>query len=75
MDLFDVADDEAPSDWQEVPQARFLSWPPEMQFTYCAARDQHSACEAESLQEYEWFTARAKIYKEMSHGNRTIKES
>lgn len=33
----------AESEWQEVPQARFLSWSPQMQAAYCAARDEDVA--------------------------------
>lgn len=81
-DLFDFADDEpdggeksesprlAPDDdqpdWEEVPQARFLSWSPAMQFAYCAARDEDAACRATTLPEFEWFMARAKSYRELS---------
>ena len=58
------SDDDLP-DWEEVPQARFLSWSPEMQFAYCARRDQDSALRAESVEEFDWFTARAARYKEL----------
>lgn len=34
---------EVESEWQEVPQALFLSWSPQMQAAYCAARDEDAA--------------------------------
>ena len=36
------------SDWQEVPQARFLSWSREMQLAYCAARDADASMSTDS---------------------------
>ena len=59
MDLFDAPE------WEEVPQARFLSWSPKAQAAYCAARDSASALEATTVEEIDWFTARASMYKEM----------
>lgn len=53
------------SDWQEVPQVRFLSWSPAMQAAYCAARDTDSAIYAESVEDAEWFIRRARIYEGM----------
>lgn len=46
--LFDQMESEPepepePGEWQEVPQARFLSWSIPMQLQYCAARDLDSA--------------------------------
>lgn len=69
-DLFDFADEQEDDDlpdWDEVPQARFLSWSEKMQWAYCAARDQDAALRATSLEEFDWFMARSKMYKEMIH--------
>lgn len=35
------------TDWREVPQATFLSWPEATQLAYCSARDEHAALDAE----------------------------
>ena len=50
--------------WHEVPAARFLSWTPREQLAYCAARDEHSALEAETPEEANWYRARAARYRE-----------
>lgn len=54
---------EEPADWQEVPQARFLSWKPGEQLAYCAARDY---CAAEHETDPEWcqfYIGRAQGYE------------
>lgn len=52
------------AEWREVPQARFLSWPPEMQAAYCAARDDDSALSAASRgEDPEWYKQRARSYR------------
>jgi len=50
------------STWQEVPQARFLSWSPGRQAGYCALRDEDSARHALSEDWAEFYRARAKDY-------------
>lgn len=52
--------------WQEVPQARFLSWSEERQLTYCAMRDEDSAqvCEPEDEQ---FYLERAKGYRDAAN--------
>jgi hypothetical protein len=61
-DLFAFAESEDESPWQEVPQARFLSWSDAMQRAYCAARDRDSAANSDSLEWCEFFLERAKGY-------------
>jgi hypothetical protein len=52
-----------PSPWHEVPQARFLSWSPQMQYAYCAARDLASAETAyERGEDPEFYQQRAESY-------------
>lgn len=53
------------SSWREVPQARFLSWSPARQLSYCALRDEDSAKYALDSSWAEFYTNRAKMYKEM----------
>lgn len=49
------------SEWTEVPQARFLSWSPQMQAAYCAARDEDAAlC---GWQPTMFFIERAEAYR------------
>lgn len=50
-------------EWQEVPQARFLSWPLAQQYAYCAARDSDSQ-HSPDLVEYErqFFIERSALY-------------
>lgn len=57
-------DDYEVGDWREVPQQRFLSWSRSMQLKYCAARDLHSAEEAEDVDDIEFFLERRKAYLE-----------
>lgn len=59
------ADVNAESEWQEVPQERYLSWTKCEQYRYCAARDYDAAVYADTADESEWFIARAKMYEEM----------
>lgn len=61
--LFDEPFDD---EWQEVPQARFLSWSAAEQFAYCARRDESSALLADSPSEARWYLDRANAYKELS---------
>lgn len=61
-DLFDALED----DWQEVPQARFLSWTVGEQMAYCAARDIDSAAQADTAEEIDWYLERARSYQEMT---------
>ena len=49
--------------WQEVPQARFLSWPLAMQLTYCAARDEDAARTTLDASEVPFYLERAKGYR------------
>ncbi len=50
--------------WQEIPQARFLSWSEEMQRAYCAARDDASALTAhERGEDPEFYRNRASVYR------------
>lgn len=44
-----------------VPQATFLSWPREMQLSYCAARDEHSALVESDFAEF--YLERAVYYR------------
>lgn len=60
--FFDDAADLPVSDWQEVPQARFLSWSDEMQRAYCAARDDDSAAHADDPWLEEFYLRRAIAY-------------
>jgi hypothetical protein len=54
----------APEDWEEVTQARFLSWPDDQQRLYCARRDESSALTAEERGEDPlWYLERAKGYR------------
>jgi hypothetical protein len=49
--------------WREVPQARFLSWSPAMQASYCASRDLDSAESAhERGEDPEFYMRRAEAY-------------
>jgi hypothetical protein len=48
--------------WREVPQARFLSWPPAMQMAYCRARDLDSAEHAENDAWWVFYVRRAESY-------------
>lgn len=49
--------------WQEVPQARFLSWSPQMQAAYCASRDLDSAESAANRgEDPEFYLERAEGY-------------
>ncbi len=53
----------ATSNWQEVPQARFLSWSRQMQAAYCANRDLASAeTAAERGEDPEFYLERAEGY-------------
>lgn len=50
-------------DWDEVPQARFLSWSKPMQLSYCAARDLNSAESAHLRgEDPEFYLKRAEQY-------------
>jgi hypothetical protein len=49
--------------WQEVPQARYDSWPLAMQLAYCAARDENSAKYADSDEWREFYQERAESYR------------
>jgi hypothetical protein len=48
--------------WNEVPQALFLSWSPAMQRSYCAARDRDSAEHAENDWWRHFYLGRAETY-------------
>lgn len=52
------------TEWHEVPQARFLSWPDAMQCAYCAARDENSALYADTDADYLFYKWRSQLYKE-----------
>ncbi len=56
----------SPSTWNEVPQARFLSWPPAMQAAYCRDRDLDSAEHAEGEEWSQFYLRRANAYDEAS---------
>lgn len=65
MTLFDQPSN---PEWQEVPQARYLSWSRERQLQYNALRDEASAREAMAQDEperAEWYLQRARSYREM----------
>lgn len=65
--LFDnYEEEETESSWREVPQERFLSWSPEMQYAYCAARDIDAASHADRLEDAEWYLERAKSYQALA---------
>lgn len=54
----------SPADWQEVPQARFLSWSIAMQNSYCRARDLDSAISAEGRgEDPNFYLERAEMYR------------
>jgi len=57
--LFDLPE------WQEVPQARFLSWPRKQQLDYCARRDERAALEPDSPAEERFFLERAAEYRRL----------
>jgi len=52
------------NDWEEVPQARFLSWSTAMQLHYCWRRDLTSALDADNDHDATFFLERAAHYKE-----------
>lgn len=56
------------SDWQEVPQPRFLSWSPMMQWAYCRDRDLDAAAFADTVDDSQFFMARAEMYQQMIKG-------
>lgn len=62
--LFDNYDETENDEWQEVPQARFLSWSYAMQLAYCEARDINSATYADTPEAAQWYLDRAKSYRE-----------
>lgn len=51
-------------DWEEVPQARFLSWSTTMQLHYCWRRDLDAATRADSTSDARFFLERAASYKQ-----------
>ena len=55
-------DEQQRVEWQEVPAARFLSWPPAMQAAYCRDRDLDSAEHAENEEWREFYVRRAEFY-------------
>lgn len=59
------------SSWQEVPKARYDSWSEERQLSYCALRDEDSAKYALEPSWAEFYTNRAKMYREMANGKRS----
>ncbi len=63
---FDASTRPARSTWREVPQARFLSWPPAMQAAYCRDRDLDSAEHAENEGWSQFYLRRANGYDEES---------
>jgi hypothetical protein len=60
----DLEEDNEPelADWQEVPQARFLSWSPAMQEAYCRRRDLDSAVRSEEPWWQKFYLERAEIW-------------
>jgi hypothetical protein len=50
-------------DWDEVPQARFLSWSRGMQLHYCWRRDLDAALRAANDNEATFFLERAAMYQ------------
>lgn len=50
------------SGWQEVPQARFLSWSSEQQMAYCRDRDLDSLEHADTEWDKEFYLGRANAY-------------
>ena len=62
--LFDTpdVDDEDVEDWDEVPQARFLSWSVSMQLHYCWRRDLDAATRAHNDRDATFFLQRAAMY-------------
>jgi hypothetical protein len=76
--LFDFDDEPAPvtaglqvetidlprSEWREVPQALFDSWPVGRQLAYCRDRDMDGALYAPTDEEALWFKARADWYSQ-----------
>jgi hypothetical protein len=51
------------STWQEVPQARFLSWSVGEQLAYCAARDYDAAEHETDLEWCQFYFDRARMYQ------------
>jgi hypothetical protein len=51
------------SSWQEVPQARFLSWSKARQDEYCARRDEDSALYSGSPEWSAFYLERAASYR------------
>ena len=62
FDSLDEMESDDRSSWQEVPQARFLSWSDAMQQAYCRARAVDSALYEEDPEWAEFFLARSKTY-------------
>lgn len=54
--------------WNEVPQARFNSWPERMQLAYCIARDKDASIHCDTSEEAQWFLWRAAMYEETLRG-------
>jgi len=52
------------SEWREVPQALFDSWPMGRQLAYCRDRDMDGALYAPTDEEALWFKARADWYSQ-----------
>lgn len=54
------------STWEEVPQARFLSWSPQGQALYCSQRDEDSAKHEDDPEMRAFYLERAAMYEELS---------
>jgi hypothetical protein len=54
------------STWQEVPQARYLSWPLAQRYKYCEERDRDAAEHAENYHEATWHIERADSYARLA---------
>jgi hypothetical protein len=59
-----VEEEEDDPDWDEVPQAVFLSWSVARQLDYCWRRDLTSAVSSEPTPSAEFFLQRAAAYKQ-----------
>lgn len=59
------SDDDTDDDWNEVPQAVFLSWSNARQWDHCWRRDLHAATHTDDADMQTFFLERATDYKRL----------
>lgn len=64
--------DDVKPEWKEVSQAYFLSWPLQMQYSYCMRRDLDSAESADTPEEKQFFLQRAQDYKQLVDATQSL---